>query len=59
MRIRYRPIGLLLAGLGVAFAHGAPEFTPLAAALAQESGAKEHTVRPEIGKPVQAALDLL
>lgn len=34
-----------------------PGFT--ATALAQEAGAKAATVRPEVGKPLQAALDLL
>jgi hypothetical protein len=47
MRLGDRLFGLVLAGL---FAAGA---------CAQEPGAKGQTVRPEIGKPIQAAVDLL
>jgi len=62
-RMRHRYIGVLLAGLGVAIGfEGAgdtavPDFAPIGSARAQESAG--NTVRPEIGKPIQAAVDLL
>jgi hypothetical protein len=55
MRIRYRPLGLLLAGLAIAGLSALSAVTP---AHAQEQKSAT-TVRPEIGKPIQAALDLL
>ena len=59
-RMRHRCIGVLLAGLGVAigFAGAAvPDFALIGSARAQERAGD--TVRPEIGKPIQAAVDLL
>lgn len=53
-------IGVLITGLlaGIAFDGNAVwHFAPVGSAHAQES--KGNTVRPEIGKPIQAALDLL
>lgn len=58
MSIGYRPI-LLLAGIGAAITSGLPRFDAVAPALAQEQKARSDTVRPEIGKPIQAAIDLL
>lgn len=57
----HRYFGVLLAGLGTcvgfAGATGVPGFELIRAAYAQKPAA--NTVRPEIGKPIQAALDLL
>lgn len=58
-RIRHGVIGVLIAGVVAALAAGIPEVSPVAAALAQEQKGAGNTVRPEVGKPIQAALDLL
>lgn len=58
---RYRRIGgiaLLLSGLGCISPAGLPGFALVGTAQAEEAAPK-NTVRPEIGKPLQAALDLL
>ncbi len=55
--MRLPAIHALLTCLGLATACGLPGFAPIASAQAQEAG--RATVRPEIGKPIQAALDLL
>ena len=49
---------LIACGVG-ALAGGIPEISPVGAALAQDPKGAGNTVRPEIGKPIQAALDLL
>ena len=57
-RTRQRFVGAILAS--VAFGIGSIAFTvgkPIAPARAQERSG--NTVRPELGKPIQAALDLL
>jgi len=62
-RLRHGYIGVLLAGLGVAIGlegtrgTAVPDFALIGSARAQES--TSNTVRPEIGKPIQAAVDLL
>jgi hypothetical protein len=48
--------------MGIALGAGGIGFTalaPLGSALAQEQKASGNTARPEVGKPIQAALDLL
>jgi hypothetical protein len=56
---RQRCVGVLLAGLGglIVIAAAVLDFAPIGSARAQERAA--NTVRPEIGKPIQAAVDLL
>lgn len=58
MRTGYRAI-VLFAGIAAAVAPGLPRFVAFSPALAQEQKARSDTVRPEIGKPIQAAIDLL
>lgn len=61
--MRHRYIGVLLAGLCVAIGFegtgdtAEPDFALIGSAHGQESAG--NTVRPEIGKPIQAAVDLL
>ena len=58
--MRRLTIGVLLAGLGASIGFGGaavPYFAPIGAAQAQERAG--NTVRPEGGKPIQAALDML
>jgi len=56
-QMRQRYIGVLLAGLIIGLAGAVPDFAPSGSAHAQERAG--NTVRPEIGKPIQAAVDLL
>ncbi len=59
-RRRHRLAGAVLAGIVIG--GGSLSFTalaPIGSALAQEQKGAVPTVRPEIGKPIQAALDLL
>jgi hypothetical protein len=52
--------GAVLAGVAIgAGGLGLTAIAPLGSALAQEQKGSGNTVRPEIGKPIQAALDLL
>lgn len=55
--MRFPALPSLLIGLGIPIAFALPGFDPIASAIAQE--ASRNTVRPEIGKPIQTALDLL
>lgn len=58
VRMYHRYFGVLLTGLGTCFGiAGAPGFEMMRAAYAQKPAA--NTVRPEIGKPIRHALDLL
>jgi hypothetical protein len=59
-RTRHCVLGALLSGIAM-FAAGAGStlMAPIGSALAQEQKSAGNTVRPEIGKPIQAALDLL
>ncbi len=57
---RMRLAGAVLAGMAIAAGGlGFTALAPIASALAQEQKGGGNTVRPEIGKPIQAALDLL
>ncbi len=57
---RHLLAGAALAGIAVgAGALGFTALTPVGSALAQEQKGSGNTVRPEVGKPIQAALDLL
>ncbi|MHB8667357.1 MAG: tetratricopeptide repeat protein [Burkholderiales bacterium] len=59
-RIRHCLVGAVLAGIVIgAGSVGVAALAPVATALAQEQKSDGKTVRPEIGKPLQAALDLL
>lgn len=58
-RIRHGVIGVLIAAGVGALAAGIPEVSPVAAALAQDRKGAGDTVRPEIGKPIQAAVELI
>ncbi len=59
-RIRNCLVGAMLAGIAIgAGGIGFTSLAPIASALAQEQKSAGNTVRPEIGKPIQAALDLL
>ena len=59
-RGRHRLVGALLAAIAIgAGGIGFTTLVPLGSALAQEQKPAGNTVRPEIGKPIQAALDLL
>jgi hypothetical protein len=59
-RGRHLLIGAVLAGIAIgAGGIGFTALAPIASALAQEQKGGGNTVRPEIGKPIQAALDLL
>lgn len=55
-----RCLGALLAGIAIGAAGvGFTDLTPIGSALAQEQKSAGNTVRPEIGKPVQAAVEQL
>jgi hypothetical protein len=57
---RHLLAGAVLAGVALgAGGLGLTAIVPLGSALAQEQKGSGNTVRPEIGKPIQAALDLL
>lgn len=57
---RHRLVGAVLAGIAIgAGGLGITTLVPIGSALAQEQKGSGNTVRPEIGKPIQAALDLL
>jgi len=59
-RRRHRLVGAVLAGIAIgAGSIGFAALAPIRSALAQEQKGAGNTVRPEIGKPIQAALDLL
>ena len=59
-RTRRSLAGLVLAGLALGAASlGFTGLRPVGSVIAQEQKAGGNTVRPEIGKPIQAALDLL
>ena len=54
-----RRIAALIAVIALASAPWSPRISVVSSALAQEQKSSGNTVRPEIGKPVQAAIDLL
>jgi hypothetical protein len=57
---RHRLVGAVLAGIAIgAGSIGFAALVPMRSALAQEQKGAGNTVRPEIGKPIQAALDLI
>jgi hypothetical protein len=57
---RHRLVGTVLAVIAIgAGGIGVTVLAPIGSALAQEQKGSGNTVRPEIGKPIQAALDLL
>lgn len=56
---RYRRMGGMAVLLGSFMAAGLPGWVALVGTAQAEEAAPRNTVRPEIGKPVQAALDLL
>jgi hypothetical protein len=59
-RRRHRLAGAVLAGIAIgAGGIGFTALAPIGSALAQEQKGSGNTVRPEVGKPIQAALDLL
>ena len=59
-RIRRCLVGAVFAGILIgAGSVGSGGLAPVRSALAQEQKSTGNTVRPEIGKPIQAALDLL
>lgn len=59
-RRRHRLVGAALAGIAIGTGSlGFTALVPIGSALAQEQKGSGNTVRPEIGKPIQAALDLL
>ena len=60
MRKRRRLVGAVLTGIAIgAGGSGFTALAPIPSALAEDKTDAENTVRPEIGKPIQAALDLL
>jgi hypothetical protein len=59
-RRRHRIVGAVLAGIAIgAGGIGFTALAPIGPALAQEQKGGGNTARPEVGKPIQAALDLL
>jgi hypothetical protein len=57
---RHRLTGVVLAGIALGtWGLGFTALAPVGTVLAQEQKGGDNTVRPEIGKPIQAALDLL
>jgi hypothetical protein len=59
-RRRHCLVGAVLAGIAVGSASiGFTALAPIGSALAQEQKGGGNTARPEVGKPIQAALDLL
>lgn len=59
-RTHRRRVGAVIAGIAIGTAGiGFTTLAPIGSAFAQEQKTAGNTVRPEIGKPIQAALDLL
>lgn len=60
LRVRHGLVGAMLAGIIVGVGSvGFANLAPIGSALAQEKKSPGNSARPEVGKPIEAALDLL